>query len=287
MTTAVALNAIRYRPTQLRHRVSILRGPVSHADDQLGVSRERYLREERRSLLFQSPHRSRTHDDDRLAGFDDRKTFSDRCYDWPSRDRPSRRGVVREMDRCPRPQLMIVGQCRQGLEREFLWIDQVSVCQPVIGRHHQLFLLLKQDRALHQAVMGQRKSAERRIHLSYCNCLKLVQQRKFHPFDIDMEFAPEMPDKWQGQFIKSATEETDPQPVCLTKGGLPTIVQRGAENQGSGFYAETKFLTKGRQLNASARSYEQLSSHFVIQGAYRFRDGGLGERESPRRLSKM
>ena len=33
--------------------------------------------------------RSRTHDDDGLAGFDDRKAFPDRCYDWPSRDRPS------------------------------------------------------------------------------------------------------------------------------------------------------------------------------------------------------
>ena len=71
--------------------------------------------------------RSRTHDDDGLAGFDHRKTFPDRCYDWPLRDRPSRRGVVREMDRCPRPQLMIVGQCRQGLEREFLRIDQFPV----------------------------------------------------------------------------------------------------------------------------------------------------------------
>ena len=71
--------------------------------------------------------RPRTHDDDGLAGFDHRKTFPDRCYDWPSRDRPSRRGVVREMDRCPRPQLMIVGQCRQGLERELLRIDEVSV----------------------------------------------------------------------------------------------------------------------------------------------------------------
>src|SRR3984893_13346499 len=71
--------------------------------------------------------RSRTHDDDGLAGFDDRKTFPDRCYDWPSRDRPSRGGVVRKMDRRPRPQLMIVGQCRQGLEREFLRIDQFPV----------------------------------------------------------------------------------------------------------------------------------------------------------------
>lgn len=71
--------------------------------------------------------RSRTYDDDGLAGFDDRKTFPDRCYDWPARDRPSRRGVVRKMDRRPRPQLMIVGQCRQGLEREFLRIDQFPV----------------------------------------------------------------------------------------------------------------------------------------------------------------
>src|SRR6267378_3909642 len=209
--------------------------------------------------------RSRTHDHDGLAGFDDRQTFPDRCYDWPSRDRPSRRGVVREMDRCPRPQLMIVGQCRQGLEREFLWIDQVSVCQPVIGRHHQLFLLLKQDRALHQAVMGQRKSADRRIHLAYCDRLKLVAQRKFYPFDVDMEFAPEMPDKWQGQLIKSATEETDPQPVCLTKGGLPAIVQRRAQHQGGGLYAETKLVAEGRQLNTPARSYEELPSHLFLQ----------------------
>src|ERR1700694_2196697 len=59
--------------------------------------------------------RPRTHDDDGFAGFDHRKTFRDRCYDWPSRDRPSRRGVVGEMDRRPRPQLMIVGQCRTRL----------------------------------------------------------------------------------------------------------------------------------------------------------------------------
>ena len=105
--------------------------------------------------------------------------------------------------------------------------------------------------------MGKRKSAERRIDLARCNRLKLVQQRKLHPVDIDMELAPEMPDKWQGQFIETATEEADPQPVCLTKDGLPAIVQRGAEHQGSGFYAETKFLAKGRQLDAPARSDEQ------------------------------
>src|ERR1700756_483033 len=70
---------------------------------------------------------SRSHDDDGLAGFDGRKRFSDRCDDWPSRDRPSRRRVIRKMDRRPGPQMMIVGQCRYGLEREFLRIDPVSV----------------------------------------------------------------------------------------------------------------------------------------------------------------
>jgi hypothetical protein len=135
--------------------------------------------------------------------------------------------------------------------------------------------------------MRQRKSAERRIDLANCNRLKLVEQRKLHPFDIDMEFAPEMPDEWQSQFIKSATEEADPQPVCLTKGGFPAIVQRGAEDQRGGLYAETKLLAEGRQLDTPARSDEQLPSHFVLQGAYRLRDRRLGERESPRRLSKM
>src|SRR5258708_20024089 len=102
--------------------------------------------------------------------------------------------------------------------------------------------------------MGQRKSADRRIHLAYCNCLKLVQQRKLHPFDVDMEFAPEMPDKWQGQLIKSATEETDPQPVCLTKGGLPAIVQRRAQHQGGRLYADTHLAAHGSLLHAPPRS---------------------------------
>ena len=113
--------------------------------------------------------------------------------------------------------------------------------------------------------MGKRKSADRRIYLAHRNRLKLIQQRKFDPFDVDMEFVPEMPDKWQGQLIKSATEETDPQPVCLTKRGFPAIVQRGAENQGSGFYAETKLLAEGRHLDTPARSYEELPSHLFLQ----------------------
>src|SRR5258707_10893827 len=182
--------------------------------------------------MLQAP----ANDDVRLAGFDGRKTFPDRCYDWPSCDRPPGGRVVREMDRRPRSQLMIVRQCRQGLERELLWIDQVSVAQPVIGRHDQLLLLLEQDRALDQAVMGKRQSAERRVDLAHRNGLKLVQQRKLHPVDIDMELAPEMSDKWQGQLIKTATEETDPQPACLAKGSLPAIIQRGAEDQRNGFY---------------------------------------------------
>jgi hypothetical protein len=103
------------------------------------------------------------------------------------------------------------------------------------------------------------------VYLAYSNGLKLVKQRKFHPFDIDMEFAPEMPDKWQGQLIKSATEETDPQPVCLARRGLPAIVQRGAEDQGGGFYAEPKLLAERRQLDTPARSDEELPSHLFLQ----------------------
>ena len=80
-----------------------------------------------------------------------------------------------------------------------------------------------------------------------------------------MELAPEMPDEWLGQFIEPATEEANPQSACLTKRGFLTIVQRRAEDQGGGFYAETKLLTKGRQLDASARSDEQLPSYFVLQ----------------------
>jgi hypothetical protein len=80
-----------------------------------------------------------------------------------------------------------------------------------------------------------------------------------------MELAPEMSDKWQSVLIKTATEETDPQPACLAKGDLPAIVQRGAEDQGSGFYAEAKFLAKGRQLNPPTRSYKELPSNLFLQ----------------------
>ncbi|MDB5397177.1 MAG: hypothetical protein JWM91_4683 [Rhodospirillales bacterium] len=49
MATTIGISVLRYRPTQQRHRVSILRGPVSHAAGQLGVSRERFPREQRQS----------------------------------------------------------------------------------------------------------------------------------------------------------------------------------------------------------------------------------------------
>jgi hypothetical protein len=80
-----------------------------------------------------------------------------------------------------------------------------------------------------------------------------------------MELASEMSDKWQGVFIKTATEETDPQAACLAERDLPAIVQRGAEDQGSGFYAEAKFLAEGRQLDMSARSYEELPANLFLQ----------------------
>src|SRR4029077_12995162 len=119
-------------------------------------------------------------------------------------------------------------------------------------------LILEQDRALHQAVMGKRKSAKRCVDLAHGNRRKLVQHRKFHPFDIDLELALQMPDKGQGQLVEATTEETDLQSVCLTKGGLPAILQSRAEHQRRGFDAEAQLLTERRQLNPPARSYEQL-----------------------------
>jgi hypothetical protein len=78
------------------------------------------------------------------------------------------------------------------------------------ARHYQHLFILKQDRALHQAVMRQRESTEWCINPTQRKRLKLVQQRQFHPVDIDMELASEMSDKWQGVLIKTTTEETDP-----------------------------------------------------------------------------
>ncbi len=113
--------------------------------------------------------------------------------------------------------------------------------------------------------MRKRKSAERCVNVAQRNRRKLVQQRQLHPVDIDMELAPEMSDKRQGVFIKTTTEEADPQSVCLTKGGLLAILQRGSEDQGSGFYSTAKFLAKRRQLNPPARSYEELPADLFLQ----------------------
>jgi hypothetical protein len=39
----------------------------------------------------------------------------------------------------------------------------------------------------------------------------LVQQRKLDPIDIEIEFGFELPHKRQGQLVKTATEDSDPQ----------------------------------------------------------------------------
>jgi hypothetical protein len=135
----------------------------------------------------------------------------------------------------------------------------------VSGRHDQLPLVFEQDRALDKAIMGQWKSTKRRVDPAHGNRRELVQNRQFHPFDIEMELAFQMPDKRQGVLIKTATEETDPRPARLANGGLPAIVQRSAEDQGSGLCSEAKFLAKGRQLNPPARSYEELPPNLFLQ----------------------
>ena len=243
--------------------------PILHAADRPGVSRGGpHGRNANldisdagvRIVVLRPPAK----DDHCLAGFDDRKTFPDSSYDRPlAIGRPegvwSGKWVAAHAP---------TDDCRamSAKSRAPAPPDRSSFCPPAYVRQARpASLLLEQDRALNQAVMGKWKSAERRIDLAHCNRRKLVQHRKLHPFDIDMELAPEMSDKWQGVFIKTATEETDPQPACLAKGGVPAIVQRGAKDQGSGFYAEAKFLAEGRQLNPSAGSYEELPPYLFLQ----------------------
>jgi len=71
----------------------------------------------------------------------------------------------------------------------------------VVGGHHEFLLLLEQDRALHQAVMGNevmQNAASTLPTATASNC----PAAKAPPLDVDTELAPEMPDKWQGQFIE-------------------------------------------------------------------------------------
>jgi hypothetical protein len=105
--------------------------------------------------------------------------------------------MVRKMDRRPRPHLMIVGQCRENLVRQFLRIDQGLVGQPVIGRLDQFAFVLKEDGALHQTIAGKGEPAEPRIDFARRHSLELVQQRKLDPIHLEIELAFELPHKGQ------------------------------------------------------------------------------------------
>jgi len=63
--------------------------------------------------------RSRSHDDDGLAGFDGRKRFPDRCDDRPPRDRPSEfREVVDDLDELLTRFDEIAAECRALLRAD-------------------------------------------------------------------------------------------------------------------------------------------------------------------------
>jgi len=137
------------------------------------------------------------HESHHLAGFYNREHFADGLYDRSSSDGAPGRSMAREMNCYPGAQLTIVWQGRKGFERQFFQIDRVPYRKPMFGRHDQFSLILKQHRALDEAVVGERKSAECSIDFARCNRFKLVQQGELHPVNVDLKFVPEMPDKWQ------------------------------------------------------------------------------------------
>jgi len=195
--------------------------------------------------------------------------------------------MVRKMDRRPRPQLMIVWQRRENLERQFLRIDHGLVRQPVIHRHDQFSFVLKEDGALHQTIVGKRQAAERRIDFARRHRFELVQQRKLNPIDIEIEFAFQLPHKRQGQLEKAATKEPDSQSIRFTEGSFPAVLQCGAKHQHRGLNTEAQLRAKVRQLNASTGSNEEPAAHLMLQGANRFGHGGLRERKSLGRFAEM
>jgi hypothetical protein len=226
-------------------------------------------------------------DDHGLAGLDDRETFTNGCNDRPSRDRKTRRGMVGKMDRRPSSQLMIVGQCRENLEREFLWVDQRFSRQPVINRHDQFATVLKKDCALHQTIVGKGKPAERRIDFARRHRFELVQQRKLDPIHVEIELAFKVPHERQGQLEKTAPDEPDPKAVRLTEGGFPAIIQRGAKHQRCGLHTNAQFRTQICQLNAPTGSHEEPPAYLMLQGTNRFGHRGLSEVKPLSRLAEM
>jgi hypothetical protein len=195
--------------------------------------------------------------------------------------------MVRKMDRRPRPNLMIVGQCRENLMRQFLRIDQGFVRQPVIGRHDEFALVLKEDGALHQTIAGNGKPAEPRIDFARRHGLELVQQRKLDPIHVEIELAFELPHKRQGQFVEATTDEPDPQSVRFSESSFPAIIQCGAKHQGCGFHTEAQLRTKVCYLNPPAGSNEKPAAYLMLQGANRFGHGGLRKVKSLGRLAEM
>jgi hypothetical protein len=135
--------------------------------------------------------------------------------------------------------------------------------------------------------MGKREPAERSIDFALRYGLELIHYRQFNPIDVYMELAFEMLHKGQGQFIEAATKKTNSQSISLTERDLSAIVQRRAKYQRRRLNAKSQLFAKGRQLDAPARSYEELAAHLLLQGAYRFGDRGLRERKPLRRLSEM
>src|ERR1700735_2360067 len=112
--------------------------------------------------------------------------------------------------------------------------------------------------------MGKREPAERSIDFALRYGLELIHYRQFNPIDVHMEFAFEMLHKGKGQFIEAATKKTNSQSISLTERDLSAIVQRRAQYQRRRLDAKSQLFAKGCQLDAPARSHEELSTYLLL-----------------------
>jgi hypothetical protein len=63
----------------------------------------------------------------------------------------------------------------------------------------------------------------------------------------------------------------------LAERSFPAILQRGAEHQGRGLHAQTKFRSKFCQLNPPAGSNEKAPTYLMLEGTNCFGHRGLRE----------
>jgi hypothetical protein len=131
---------------------------------------------------------------------------------------------------------------------KFLRVNENAAFQPVPGGHDQLPPVFYHGMTGDQVIMPQGEAAEGGIDLALGHRLKLVFERKFHPFEryaAHHLFYPRH--QRQGQLVKAASQETYPEDRALSPCLTLALLQRLPQGRSCGLSAEPEALTEWGQ----------------------------------------